>query len=276
MKSFVDAIIPEEESLSGMPVPELLKIRFFNLKGKSGPKYNKIKERIEETLLAKADDFTLDDLAHLMEARSFKHKMTPRSKRVKGIGSCVVALYNKLIKRMIPFDHPYRYRYIISELLDGDNALDEEKAWLVGNSSYGSGFEHQKNSLIRILRECNQQDFDFISNQLVSGKASISHILLGFKNLDKKLRDEILTFKFINVNHLKEVDITPEFIDGIAPAKIIDVLYELSTSYKSQWARIDITLSTEKSKMKKALFPFISKNTGHVQMILNNFYGEKK
>ena len=288
MKSFVSRALPSENELKKMTIAELIKLRFFNLKGYKSQKATHISNLVDNELCAREDEFTEDDLVHLIEARPYKNKMTPSHKRVKGIGDRIGVLYNNVLRNLIPIDHPFRYRFVVPEFLDQENAVSETKAWLMGNSHNGPYWNDKTKALKEIFNQCNDREFNLIANQFVEGKSKDAAMLLEYDRLDPNLRAKIMRFTFIDFHNLprgKTLVVDEDFINGIAPTRVVKVLSSLcyTVAYQRRQGKVkpkygasdrEVEIKVDEQKMKKLLFPYATDKSADVAEIMKNFYGE--
>jgi len=294
MKSFIDKSgVPHTyKELKELSIADLIKIRFFTLKGSNTKKEKEALELIDDLLEERELEFTLDDLSHIMEVRSFKDSMSGQKQRIRHMGETLIRVYNSVLCRLVPIDHPFRYRYIMKDYLNNENAKTETMAWLIGNSHFGPGWRQKADTIREIIEEADIHELNILAKRFVDGKASESRFLLTRKDeLDPKLLKKIMSFRFISVHDYQSsipqnesVVINKEFIEGIATSKVIGVLGDLARQYKNNHSNVSsfhrkIELEISKNEMKKLLFSYISNTnvkSDDITYILDSFYGSTK
>lgn len=298
MKSFVNKkdVPTRQEELEKLSVGELIKIRLFTLKGSNTKAEKRAIIIIDDLLCAKTDEFTLDDLTHIMEVRSFKHAMCTRQQRTKGVGSAIITAYNDTLRRLVPADHPFRYRYIVKDFLDKDNARTETVAWLIGNSHYGPGWYHKEDIMKEIIKDASIEELNLLADKLIRGKAHDSkYLLTRMSDLNPDLVQRIMKFTVIDVGtYLESIQpkvfiLTTEFIAQVAPTRVLSTLCKLGM-YHNFYVQYmgtgkahggvrggyEIVNQLTKDEMAKTLFPFTSsvENTKYIEGIIKAFYGD--
>jgi hypothetical protein len=260
MKSLVEKKYPKLEELNNLSIDELLKYRFFHLRGSIGKKME-IRDQIDKELINRHEEWTLDNLSHFLAVKPIFDFSCSATKAQKRMGKTLLRMYNLVLYKLVPYDHPNRYKYVENKFLNKLNISKEFMAWTIGNSHEGPNWDDTRKCVDSYISQANTEELNQIAELMISNK-----------------------FDFIDISdirHAYEITIDSDFIDNLVNGNKRFLFFQ-NLGYEINYTRnviIKINNKLSYDNIKQILFPFMQgKYSLRVHGVLNNFkkYYERK
>jgi hypothetical protein len=283
MKSLVEKKYPKLEELNNLSIDELLKYRFFHLRGSIGKKME-IRDQIDKELINRHEEWTLDNLSHFLAVKPIFDFSCSATKAQKRMGKTLLRMYNLVLYKLVPYDHPNRYKYVENKFLNKLNISKEFMAWTIGNSHEGPNWDDTRKCVDSYISQANTEELNQIAELMISNKVREAASFVVRDDLQSSLKKRLLKFDFIDISdirHAYEITIDSDFIDNLVNGNKRFLFFQ-NLGYEINYTRnviIKINNKLSYDNIKQILFPFMQgKYSLRVHGVLNNFkkYYERK
>jgi hypothetical protein len=244
-------MVTDLSDLSKLSINDILKIRFHNLKSRSGFNVNFLKSQCDDELSQRAHEFGSDEIAHFLA-------LLPTS-----IKKETVNLYNRVIDPFID-KYEYAYRFIQSHLVDERNATKIVNRWLATNEAPLVDNDYLRSFLVKELQAADKERLYYIADTLRKKESSFLVNVLVRADVPEEF---IVPALRQNVNTVREVNVplTYQHFSQLTAVQLLDAMENL----KYRGCKIMMT----RDQLRNMLFPLITnaEYSPRVAEVLNSY-----